>query len=153
MLSHVFTILLTRCPVLVPCFCADLLQKVTSGNILEIGQKFTTIFYWTNEDRSQKADPGRYPQPWGWSHPRVRGGPRAKAVCAPRAPSRPPPTPIKSSQTKKTYPLEVFPKDGTELRCHRRQVSGVQKILFRHPAGTGIDGGLTPGTPELIVYQ
>ena len=51
---------------------------------------------------SQKGDPGRDPQPWGGSHPQVRGGPRAKAACAPRAPSRPPPTPINYPMTKKS---------------------------------------------------
>ena len=38
-----------------------LLQKVTSGNIIGTGQKFTGIFYRTNEDRSPK-DSSRGPQ-------------------------------------------------------------------------------------------
>ena len=39
-----------------PVFVVFLLQKVTSENILGIGQKFMGIFYWRNEDRSQKGD-------------------------------------------------------------------------------------------------
>ena len=38
----------------------------------------------------------------------------------------------------KTLTPKDFPKYNIELRRHRRQVLGVQKVLFRHPAGTGI---------------
>ena len=67
-----------------PDFVLFLLRKVTSGNILGITRKFTTIFYWGNEDGSQKGDPGRDPQPRGGSHLRVQGGPRpgvAPGLC------------------------------------------------------------------------
>ena len=39
----------------------------------------------------------------------------------------------------KTLTPKDFPKYDTELHRHRRQVSGVQKVVFRHPVGTGID--------------
>ena len=56
-----------------PVYVQILLQKVTSGNILGIGRKFMGIFYWINDDRSQKGGPGGSPQvtattsPWPWS--------------------------------------------------------------------------------------
>ena len=57
-----------------PVFALFFLQKVTSGNILGIGWKFTGIFYWTNEDRSQKGSPGGSPQARGDPQPRAGGG-------------------------------------------------------------------------------
>ena len=35
--------------------------------------------------------------------------------------------------------FDTFSRKPPELRRHRNQVSGVRKVLFRHPAGTGID--------------
>ena len=91
-----------------PVFVLILLQKVTSGNILGIGRKFTMIFYWRNKDQSQKGDPGWDTQPRGGSHQRVRGGPRLPPACAPRRPPRDSLWPQNHPRRKNPNPRKIF---------------------------------------------
>ena len=103
-----------------------LLQKVTSGNILGIGRKFTGIFYRTNEDRCPKDS--------------FRGPTQGRATPA-MAPLDPRVRPAPALWDKFWGSPEDFPKYDIELRRHRRQVLGVRLFLFQHPVGTGIDPG------------
>ena len=109
-----------------------LLQKVTSGNILGIGRKFTTIFYSINKDRSQKGDPGRDPQPRGGSHSWVRGGSWPPPVCAPRTPPCDALWPINYPRRKSPNPPKIFPNTiqssaaiADKFRGFRRSCSGI----------------------------
>ena len=129
---------MTICLVPVPFFVMFLLQNVNSGNILGIGQKFMTIFYWTNKERSQKGDPGGA-QPSGGSHLRVTGGPRPPPACAPRRPPRDALWHINHPRRENPNSRRIFPNTIQSSAAITDKFWGVQKVLFRHPAGTGID--------------
>ena len=149
MLSHVFTIilhhfyafcrtnLLTRCPVPVPCFVLILLQKVTSGNILGIGRKFTMIFYYRNEEGSQKDDSKGPTQPGAapcrgpgstrrWDPPLPCGAPLGRLRRLSNHPRR-----------KNPNPRRIFPNTIQSFAAIADKFRG-SDCLFWPPAGTGI---------------
>ena len=121
-----------------PVFVLILLQKVTSGNILVIGRKFTMIFYCKMKTGAKRAAQGEahrlgatpsHGLEGGHSHhPPLPCGALSSRLFAYKF----------SLDLKPTTPPEDFSRNGTELRHHHRQVLRVRLFLFRHPAGMGI---------------
>ena len=112
-------------------------RKVTTGNITGLPSKFTEIFYATEDTRGPKGRLGGHPQGRGDPGPRPHLDPWVGPASAPGASPRPPPTPIKPSQTKNPNTRRIFPNTIQSSATIVDKFRG-SDCLFRQPAGTGI---------------
>jgi hypothetical protein len=118
-----------------PIFCYFMCQKIYTGNILRIGRNKIRNSYFSRkkvEDRTRAGGGPEGRHTLGWRPPwRCRHMVRWLWSTSDDASS-----PIKSLPMENPKTIGKFPERVPQLRRHCRRISGGQKFLFRHPAGT-----------------
>jgi hypothetical protein len=132
------TNLLTRCHSVSSCFLLFLyFRKVIQEIFSELDETKPELPIFLTRRRSPKHI---WRRARGWPHhrvARVTPWPRHQVVWAPWTPSDIALPPINSLQRENSKRVDIHPGKVPQRRRHRRPISGGQKSLFLHPAGTG----------------